>query len=199
MNQLSSRFPVNRSAMAMSRAVAAMLVVAAPAARAQQAADLSPVVVTGKAADTPPPTKSAPSQNSLAARSAQSTVSDDSVRNYTSPVSDYTQVLSMVPGLFSYSPNGAGLGDSKITIRGLPDSYALFSFDGIPFNDTNGVSHHSWVFFPTEFLGGAIGLSLILHIPLLAGMGVNLPPGLSLQLNRLNRLNRLNLLARLNQ
>ena len=156
MNQLSSRFPVNRSAMAMSRAVAAMLVVAAPAARAQQAADLSPVVVTGKAADTPPPTKSAPSQNSLAARSVQSTVSDDSVRNYTSPVSDYTQVLSMVPGLFSYSPNGAGLGDSKITIRGLPDSYALFSFDGIPFNDTNGVSHHSWVFFPTEFLGGAI-------------------------------------------
>jgi len=62
----------------------------------------------------------------------------------------------MTPGVFSTSSNGVGLGDAKVTVRGLSDSNLVFSFDGIPFNDTNGVSHHSWVFFPTEFLGGAV-------------------------------------------
>jgi iron complex outermembrane recepter protein len=29
-------------------------------------------------------------------------------------------------------------------------------FDGIPFYDTNDPTHHSWTFFPTQFLGGAV-------------------------------------------
>src|ERR1019366_4705666 len=55
-----------------------------------------------------------------------------------------------------YSPNGVGLGDTKSTLRGYADSNNVISFDGIPFNDTNGVSHHSWVFFPSQFIGGAV-------------------------------------------
>lgn len=99
---------------------------------------------------------SAPSQSSLEARSAMSEVSDQFIRDFTSPVADYSQVLQMAPGMFSYSPNGVGLGDNKTTMRGLADSNSVISFDGIPFNDTNGVSHHSWVFFPSQFTGGAI-------------------------------------------
>ena len=51
----------------------------------------------------------ATSQGSLTARSAQSLVSGEFIRNYTSPVSDYSQVIQMAPGTFSVSPNGVGL------------------------------------------------------------------------------------------
>jgi len=143
-------------AKAVYRTIALTALASSCAAQSQSPADLGAVVVTGKAQETREATATAPSQGSLTARSAQSTVSDTAVRDYTSPVADYTQALSMTPGVFSYAPNGVGLGDAKITLRGLSDSFAVFSFDGIPFNDTNGVSHHSWVFFPTQFLGGAV-------------------------------------------
>lgn len=99
---------------------------------------------------------SALSQSTLDARWAQSEVSDEFVRNYIAPSSDFSQVVQMTPGLFSYSPNGAGLGDTKTVFRGFGDGNYNISFDGIPFQDTNGVSHHSWVFFPSPFLGGAV-------------------------------------------
>ena len=99
---------------------------------------------------------SAPSKGSLDARSALSEVSDQFVRDFTSPVADYSQVLQMAPGMFSYSSNGVGLGDNKTTMRGLADGNSVIAFDGIPFNDTNGVSHHAWVFFPSQFTGGAV-------------------------------------------
>jgi len=119
------------------------------------AEDVTDLGAVGATAAVPAAAQVAPSQNSLSARSAQSQVSDEFIRNFTSPVSDYTQVLGLAPGMYSYTPNGIGLGDTKITMRGLADSNAVISFDGIPFNDTNGVSHHSWVFFPIQFTGGA--------------------------------------------
>ncbi len=123
----------------VSRAVAILFAAAPCFAQSESTVNLSAVVITGQAASA----ETAPSMNSLAARSAQSVVSDQFIRNYTSPVADYTQTISMTPGVFSSSPNGVGLGDAKVTIRGLSDSNTVFSFDGIPFNDTNGVSHHS--------------------------------------------------------
>lgn len=126
-------------------------------AYAADATDLGTVSASGEGiVAVPAAAKNAPSQGSLAARSAQSAVSDEFVRNFISPVSDYSQVLQMTPGVFSYSPNGVGLGDTKSTMRGSSDSNNVISFDGIPFNDTNGVSHHSWVFFPSQFIGGAV-------------------------------------------
>ncbi len=123
---------------------------------AQAPVSLSPVNVVSPKPDTLYSNETAPSQNSLNARSAQSVVGDKYIRDYTTPVADYTQALTMTPGVFSTSSNGVGLGDAKVTVRGLSDSNMVFSFEGIPFNDTNGVSHHSWVFFPTQFLGGAV-------------------------------------------
>ena len=123
-------------------------------AQAQEATKLDAVTVTAKTAQGLPATMTAPSQSSLEAHSAQSLVGEVQLRDYTSPIADYTQALNMTPGMFSTSPNGVGLGDAKITMRGASDSNMVFSFDGIPFNDTNGVSHHSWVFFPSQFIGG---------------------------------------------
>src|ERR1700759_1957326 len=55
----------------------------------------------------------APSQGSLTARSAQSLISAEYIQNYTSPISDYSQVLQMAPGTYSVSSNGPGLGATK--------------------------------------------------------------------------------------
>jgi iron complex outermembrane receptor protein len=98
----------------------------------------------------------APSQGSLTARSAQSLISNEYIRNYTSPVSDYSQVLQMAPGTFSVSANGPGLSDTKTFFRGFKDGYYSMTFDGIPFNDTNDPTHHSWVFFPAQTIGSTV-------------------------------------------
>jgi iron complex outermembrane receptor protein len=98
----------------------------------------------------------APSQSSLTARSAQSLISPEYIRNYTSPVSDYSQVLQMAPGTFSTSTNGPGLGDTKTFFRGFKDGNYSMTYDGIPFNDTNDPTHHSWAFFPAQTIGSTI-------------------------------------------
>jgi iron complex outermembrane receptor protein len=133
----------------------ATLSLAAPG-YAQSVAPAESVVITGKIAKTPPAVETAPSQGSLEARSALSVIGNEFIRNATTPVADYTQIVANTPGAFSYSPNGVGLGDTKITLRGLSDSNMVYAFDGIPFNDTNGVSHHSWAFFPANMLGGVV-------------------------------------------
>jgi len=98
----------------------------------------------------------APSQASLTARSAQSLISNEYIRNYTSPFSDYSQVLQMAPGTFSVSSNGPGLSDTKTFFRGFTDGFYSMTFDGIPFNDTNDPTHHSWVFFPAQTIGSTV-------------------------------------------
>ena len=98
----------------------------------------------------------APSQGSLTARSAESLISEAYIRNYTSPFSDYSQVLQMAPGTFSVSANGPGLSDTKTFYRGFKDGQYSMTFDGIPFNDTNDPTHHSWVFFPAQTIGSTV-------------------------------------------
>jgi len=98
----------------------------------------------------------ATSQGSLMARSAQSLISGEFIRNYTSPVADYSQVIQMAPGTFSVSPNGVGLGDTKTFFRGFKDGQYNMTFDGIPFHDTNDPTHHSWAFFPAQTIGSTM-------------------------------------------
>jgi iron complex outermembrane receptor protein len=98
----------------------------------------------------------ASSQPLLSARSAQSQVSEEFIRNNTPPAADFAQVLQVVPGMISYSSNGPGLADTKTFFRGFKDGQYNIGFDGIPFYDTNDPTHHSWVFFPTPFLGGTL-------------------------------------------
>ena len=96
----------------------------------------------------------APSQSTLEARSAKSEISPEFVQNFASPVADYTELLNMAPGTFSVNPNGVGLGDSKTYFRGFADGQYTMTVDGIPFNDTNTPTHHSWAFFPSQFIAG---------------------------------------------
>src|SRR5713226_5391117 len=96
----------------------------------------------------------APSQSTLDARSAKSEISPEFIQNFASPVAGYSELLNMAPGTFSVKPNGVGLGDSKTYFRGFADGQYTMTVDGIPFNDTNSPTHHSWAFFPSQFIAG---------------------------------------------
>ena len=155
-----NQFDLKPCALNVIRALAVMCLATPMFAQAQQTTDLGVVGASGNGSTNAAPVtdaaKAAISQAPLDARSAQSVVSDTYVRDFMSPVADFSQVFEMTPGAFSYSPNGVGQGNAATTVRGLSDSQYLVTFDGIPFNDTNGVSHHSYVFFPQMEVGGAV-------------------------------------------
>ncbi len=96
----------------------------------------------------------APSGNRLEATSATSQISGQFIKNFTSPLADFNEVIQMAPGTFSVNSNGVGLGQGKTFFRGFKDGQYTMTFDGIPFQDTNDPTHHSWAFFPGQWLGG---------------------------------------------
>jgi iron complex outermembrane receptor protein len=86
--------------------------------------------------------------------SARSEISNTYIREFTSPMTDFTEVMQAAPGTFSVSPNGIGLGQSNTSFRGFIDGDYTIAYDGIPFEDTNSPTHHSWAFFPAPSIGG---------------------------------------------
>jgi iron complex outermembrane receptor protein len=95
----------------------------------------------------------APMDARLDARSARTEISQHFIENYTTPTADNTEMIYFAPGTFSVNSNGSGLGDSKNFFRGFSDGNYDITFDGIPYEDTNSPTHHSWAFFPAPFIG----------------------------------------------
>ena len=91
----------------------------------------------------------APSGNTLEAVSAKTEVSSEFINNFMSPVADYSEYVNYAPGTFSLNPNGIGLGQGSTYFRGFQDGSYTMTFDGIPFEDTNTPTHHSWANFPS--------------------------------------------------
>jgi len=91
----------------------------------------------------------APSGNTLEAVSAKTEVSGEFIHNFMSPLADYAEYVNLAPGTFSLNPNGIGLGQGKTFFRGFQDGQYTMTFDGIPFEDTNSPTHHSWANFPS--------------------------------------------------
>ena len=96
----------------------------------------------------------APMDALLSETSARTEITATMIHNFMSPVADYGEAVEMAPGTFTTNSNGVGLGQSSTYFRGFPDGDFDIDFDGIPFYDTNTPTHHSWAFFPTQFLGG---------------------------------------------
>jgi iron complex outermembrane recepter protein len=96
----------------------------------------------------------APLDALLSATSARTEISSTYIQNYASPLADFGELTQMAPGTFTQSQNGVGLGQSTTTFRGFPDGNFDIDFDGVPFFDTNTPSHHSWAFFPSQWIGG---------------------------------------------
>jgi iron complex outermembrane receptor protein len=98
----------------------------------------------------------APSQSSLDTHSAESVISPEFIDNFTPPTADFGEIVQMAPGTFAADTNGPGLGQYKTFFRGFKDGMYSITFDGIPFEDTNDPTHHTWAFFPAQFTGQTV-------------------------------------------
>ena len=116
--------------------------------------ELEEIVVTGTrgvAAEV------APTKASLTTTQPQSIVSRSFIEQAVSLTGDSTSIIALTPSAGGASAaNGPGLGEAKNTLRGFQDGDFNQTFDGIPYGDTNGPSHHSTSFFPAAVIGQVI-------------------------------------------
>ena len=95
---------------------------------------------------------SSPEGNTLDATSAKTEISNAVISNFMAPVADFAEVIQQAPNAFSLNPNGIGLGQGSSYFRGFSDGQYTMTFDGIPFEDTNTPTHHSWASFPRQWI-----------------------------------------------
>ena len=91
----------------------------------------------------------APMGNTLETLTTRTQISQDFIKNFMSPIADYAEYVNYAPGTFSYNGNGVGLGQGKTFFRGFGDGKYTMTFDGVPFEDSNDPTHHSWANFPS--------------------------------------------------
>ena len=118
---------------------------------AQGAGEIETVVVTGTSFDP----ESAPAKASLDTMEPQTIINKSYIEDSVAETGTDTSVLAIAPSMTGTDLNGPGLSDNgvKNTLRGLPDGSFGLSYDGIPFGDTNGPSHHSESYFPASTIG----------------------------------------------
>ena len=157
MSNISSR--LNGTVASLALFAGALL--AHPAAAQQLAAnnqtlvsatgELETVVVTGTAfnADV------APAKASLDTMEPQTIINKSYIQDSVANTADYTTILAIAPSMTGMDINGPGLSDGNVknTLRGLPDGNFALLYDGIPFGDTNGPTHHSESYFPGSTIG----------------------------------------------
>ncbi len=144
---------------AASLAILASCLLAAPGLAQQIAAngigasagEVETVVVTGTAFN--PDT--APAKSTLETTEPQTIISKSYIQDSVAETGTYTTILAIAPSMTGTDLNGPGLSDGgvKNTLRGLPDGMFGINFDGIPFGDTNGPTHHSESYFPASVIG----------------------------------------------
>ncbi len=146
----------------IQRALAVMCMAAPFVAHADEhATDLGTVgtqaTVQGAAAGVQGAAAVAPTQTSLDATQPQSVISRSFIENSASPVSDFTAIAAIAPSVTGgISVNGPGLSEAKNGIRGFKDGEYNITWDGIPFGDTNGPTHHSTAYFPAQTIGSIV-------------------------------------------
>jgi iron complex outermembrane receptor protein len=84
-----------------------------------------------------------------------SRISVQTINNTIAPTADYATIANIAPSVANVETEGPGLSESKmLSMRGFQDGNYNVTFDGIPFGDANGPSHHSTSYFPAKILGG---------------------------------------------
>lgn len=135
-----------------------VLAVSISAAFADDATDLGNVgaqaAQTSSNAPTSPAETAAPSSASLQASEPQSKITRTFIENAKPANSDYSAIVAIAPSVSGgVTANGPGLGETKNAIRGFQDGQYNITWDGIPFGDTNGPTHHSTSYFPASVIG----------------------------------------------
>jgi iron complex outermembrane recepter protein len=112
------------------------------------------VVVTGTQFNT----DSAPAKASLETTEPQTIINRSYIENFLPPQADYVSILAIVPSMTGGDINGPGLSDggTKNSLRGLGDGNFVQTYDGIPFGDTNGPTHHNISYFPASTIGSIV-------------------------------------------
>jgi iron complex outermembrane recepter protein len=150
---------VARSRLMGSSAFLALFVMGVLPAAAQQVAanadsfgpDLETVVVTGTQFDA----EVAPAKARLETTEPQTIINQSYVQDSIASTADYTTILAIAPSMTGIDTNGPGLSDGgvKNTLRGIPDGNYGINYDGVPFGDSNGPTHHSESYFPSSTIG----------------------------------------------
>ena len=159
----ANHFQYLRNSVAVLSLIASGALLSLPAAAQQVAANTSTlasgsaageietVVVSGTAFN--PDT--APAKSSLDTTEPQTIINKSYIRDSVAASGSYTTILAIAPSMTGSDLNGPGLSDNgvKNTLRGLPDGSFGITYDGIPFGDTNGPTHHSESYFPAAIIG----------------------------------------------
>jgi len=116
-------------------------------------ASVSQEVTVEAEADTSLAAQLSPTKSVLDAGSARTEITGNYVSEYTTPVTDFADIIQAAPGIVSYTTNGIGNGQAKIFFRGFVDDDYSMTWDGVPFNDSNDPSHHSWAYVPAAAIG----------------------------------------------
>ncbi|HWC62250.1 MAG TPA: TonB-dependent receptor, partial [Rhizomicrobium sp.] len=94
-------------------------------------------------------------KSSLETMEPQTIINQSYIQDSVADTADYTTILAIAPSMSGQDINGPGLSDGNVknTLRGQPDGNFVMQYDGIPFGDTNGPSHHSESYFPGVTIG----------------------------------------------
>ena len=92
--------------------------------------------------------QNAPVKALLDAASARTEITSGYIRDFTSPVTDFSDITQAAPGTVTWSVNGVGNGQAKTYYRGFADGNYTMTWDGVPFQDSNDPTHHSWAYVP---------------------------------------------------
>ena len=112
------------------------------------------LVVTGTGGNGPIAT--APAKANLKATQPQTIIDRKAIDQFIPATADYTQIVNLSPSVSGTSFNGPGLGEAKTVLRGFQDGQYNITYDGIPWGDANGPTHHSMSFFPSSTIGAVL-------------------------------------------
>jgi iron complex outermembrane receptor protein len=120
-----------------------------------QEGDVSEILVLAPRTDA---AQVAPIKSSLKAIEPEAVIDRAFIEQNTPMVGDYTTTSSLAVSMVSAgNPNGPGATDgAKLSLRGVADGQFNITYDGIPWGDTNGPSHHANSFFPNSTIGGVV-------------------------------------------
>jgi iron complex outermembrane receptor protein len=99
----------------------------------------------------------APVESNLDAMQPVSVISAQTLNNTMAPTDDYATIANIAPSIVNIETEGPGLSESKmLSMRGFQDGQFNVTYDGIPFGDANGQTHHTTSYFPAKVLGGEV-------------------------------------------
>jgi iron complex outermembrane receptor protein len=99
----------------------------------------------------------APVEGKLDAIQPVSIISAQTIANTIAPTADYATIANIAPSVVNIETEGPGLSESKmLSMRGFQDGQFNVTYDGIPFGDANGETHHTTSYFPAKVLGGEV-------------------------------------------